>query len=53
MAERETLYTLEGQVGVDDACPGWERTGGKGEKGSKKLALLSFSPRPNSPSRPF
>ena len=35
MAEREKLYTLEGQVQVDDAYLGGERTGGKVGRGSE------------------
>ncbi|MGC8499929.1 MAG: IS1595 family transposase, partial [Leptospirillia bacterium] len=49
MAERETLYTLEGQVQVDDAYLGGERTGGKVGRGSENkvpfVAAISLDDR--------
>ena len=49
MAERETLYTLVGQVQVDDACLGGERTGGKAGRGSENkvpfVAAISLDDR--------
>jgi hypothetical protein len=35
MSERDTLYTLQGNVQVDDAYLGGERVGGKSGRGSE------------------
>ena len=47
MAERDTLYTLSGDVQVDDAYLGVELTGGKAERGSENkvpfVAAISLS----------
>ena len=47
MAEREARYVLEGQVQVDDACLGGERSGGKVGRGSQNkvpfVAAVSLS----------
>ena len=49
MAERETLYTLEGQIQVDDAYLGGERAGGKVGRGSENkvpfVAAVSLDDR--------
>ena len=49
MAERETLYTLVGQVQVDDAYLGGELTGGKAGRGSENkvpfVAAVSLDDR--------
>ncbi len=49
MAEREERYVLEGQVQVDDAYLGGERSGGKVGRGSENkvpfVAAVSLSER--------
>jgi len=45
MAERETRSVLEGQIRVDDAYLGGERSGGKVGRGSEnKVSFLACAP---------
>jgi len=53
MAQREERYVLEGQVQVDDACLGGERSGGKVGRGSENKVPFVAAVSPDEDGHPL